>query len=88
MTPLMRLNASIYGFSFDGDQAHCREGYEDAEGVLAHFENVGSLLQEALRIADLTRLEIHGPDDELIKLRQPLAELEPRFFTVEYGLRR
>ncbi len=20
-----------YGFSFDGDQAHCREGYEDAE---------------------------------------------------------
>ena len=23
-----------YGFSFDGDQIHCREGYSDAEGVL------------------------------------------------------
>jgi len=77
-----------YGFSFDGDQAHCREGYEDAEGVLTHLENVDSLLQEALKIADLTRLEIHGPDDELMKLRQPLAELQPRFFTVEYGFRR
>ena len=33
-----------YGFSFDGDQAHCREGYADAEGLLAHLENVGPLL--------------------------------------------
>jgi len=23
-----------YGFSFDGDEAHCREGYEGTEGVL------------------------------------------------------
>ncbi|MGK7927723.1 MAG: putative quinol monooxygenase, partial [Spirulina sp.] len=29
-----------YGFSFDGDQAHCREGYEDAEGLLTHLDNV------------------------------------------------
>ena len=77
-----------YGFSFDGDQAHCREGYEDAEGVLAHLENVGTLLQEALKIAELTRLEIHGPEDELAKLREPLAEMQPQFFTLEYGFRR
>ena len=25
-----------YGFSFSGDRIHCREGYVDAEGVLAH----------------------------------------------------
>jgi len=77
-----------YGFSFDGDQAHCREGYEDAEGVLAHLENVGTLLQEALKIAELTRLEIHGPEGELAKLREPLAEMQPQFFTLEYGFRR
>ena len=77
-----------YGFSFDGDQAHCREGYEDAEGVLAHLKNVGSLLEEALKIADLTRLEIHGPEKELAKLREPLAALQPQFFTLEYGFRR
>jgi quinol monooxygenase YgiN len=77
-----------YGFSFDGDQAHCREGYDDAEGLLTHLDNVGSLLQEALKIADLTRLEIHGPEAELAKLREPLATLNPQFFTLEYGFRR
>ena len=77
-----------YGFSFNGDQVHCREGYEDAEGVLAHLENVGPLLEEALKIAELTRLEIHGPEQELAKLREPLAELNPQFFTLEYGFRR
>ncbi len=77
-----------YGFSFAGDQVHCREGYEDAEGLLAHLENVGPLLEDALKIADITRLEIHGPEEELAKLRQPLAELEPQYFVLEYGFRR
>ena len=77
-----------YGFSFYGDQAHCREGYEDAEGVLVHLDNVGSLLEETLKIVDLTRLEIHGPEEELAKLRAPLADLNPQFFVLEYGFRR
>jgi len=77
-----------YGFSFDGDEAHCREGYEDAEGLLMHLENVDLLLEEALKIAEITRLEVHGPEDELAKLREPLAKLKPQFFTLEYGFRR
>lgn len=77
-----------YGFSFDGDQVHCREGYVDSAGVLAHLENVGELLQQSLQIADLTRLEVHGPADELDQLRGPLADFEPQFFTLEYGFRR
>ncbi len=77
-----------YGFSFDGDLAHCREGYADAAGVLAHLENVGILLEASLKISKLTRLEIHGPEEELAKLRGPLAGLKPQFFTLEYGFRR
>ncbi len=77
-----------YGFSFNGNQAHCREGYEDAEGLLAHLENVGLLLQEALKIAEIERLEIHGPEEELMKLRGPLAHLKPQFFTLTCGFRR
>ena len=77
-----------YGFSFDGDEAHCREGYRDAEGALAHLDNVGALLQEALKISDLTRLEIHGPEQEVAKMREPLAGLNPQFFVLEYGFRR
>lgn len=77
-----------YGFSFDGNEAHCREGYQDADGLLTHLDNVGDLLQEALKISELTRLEIYGPEDELTRLREPLAGLKPRFFTLEYGFRR
>lgn len=77
-----------YGFSFDGDQAHCREGYKDAEGLLTHLDNVGVLLGEALKIADIIRLEVHGPEEELAKLRGPMAELKPQYFVLEYGFRR
>ena len=78
----------FYGFSFDGDIAHCREGYVDAAGLLAHLENVGALLEEAFKISEITRLEVHGPESELAKLREPLAGLNPQFFTLEYGFRR
>jgi quinol monooxygenase YgiN len=77
-----------YGFSFNGDLVHCREGYQDAEGLLAHLENVGPLIEESLKIAELARLEVHGPKQELEKLREPLAQLNPQFFVLEYGFRR
>jgi quinol monooxygenase YgiN len=76
-----------YGFTFDGEHAHCREGYADAEGLLAHLANVGPLLEEALQLAEITRLEIHGPAGELDKLRTPLAGLNPQFFILECGFR-
>ena len=76
-----------YGFAFDGDFAHCREGYTDADGLLAHLKNVEPLLKESMNYADLTRLEIHGPETELAKLRGPLSELKPQFFVLEYGFR-
>ncbi|MBN2530777.1 MAG: hypothetical protein JXR76_30600 [Deltaproteobacteria bacterium] len=78
----------FYGFSFHGGIAHCREGYADAEGVLAHLENVGELLQQALEISELSRFEIHGPRKELEKLRGPLASLNPDFYELEIGFRK
>ena len=78
----------FYGFSFHDDQAHCREGYRDAESLLAHLENVGEILQQALKIAEIIRLEIHAPAAEIAKLQAPLASLAPQFFVLEYGFRR
>jgi len=77
-----------YGFSFDDDQAHCREGYTDADAAIAHVQNVGPLLAELLKISDVTRFELHGPEAELDKLRGPFADLKPQFFKLEYGFRR
>ena len=76
-----------YGFSFDGDLAFCREGYCDADGLLAHAQNVGHLLTEIVKIADIVRLEVHGPEEEIAKLRGPLADLKPQYFKLEYGFR-
>ena len=72
----------FYEFSINGDQLFCREGYVDAEGLLAHLDNVGALLAEALQIADLVRIEVHGPAEELEKLKGPLAHLKPEWFVV------
>ena len=77
-----------YGFSFDGETAHCREGYVNAQALLAHIENVSGLLREAAKVSEITALEVHGPEAELARLREPMAALKPRFFTLEYGFRR
>jgi hypothetical protein len=77
-----------YAFSFNGNVAHCREGYVDAEALLAHLDNVGQLLGEALKVAKIIRLEVHAPAAQVDKLRGPLASLNPEFFVLEDGIRR
>ena len=79
-----------YGFSFCGDRFFCREGYAHAEGALAHLQNVGPLLEELLESgrAKLTDLQIHGPEQELAKLREPLAGFDPTYWVLDYGFRR
>ena len=72
----------FYEFSVNGDEIFCREGYTDAEGLLAHLDNVGVPLAKAMSIADLIRLEVHGPARELAKLREPLAHLKPEWFVL------
>lgn len=72
----------FYDFTINGDEVLCREGYASAEALLAHLESVDALLKEALKIADLTRLEVHGPGAEIEKLKEPLANLNPVWFTL------
>jgi quinol monooxygenase YgiN len=73
----------FYEFSVNGDDFFCREAYETAGGLLAHLENVGELLGEMLKLADVTRVEVHGPAGELEKLKGPLAHLNPVWFVTD-----
>jgi quinol monooxygenase YgiN len=77
-----------YGFSFDGNDVFCREGYEGAEGLLFHLQQQGALIQGALKISELARVEVHGTEQELAKLRGPLAQMNPHYFVLDYGFRR
>lgn len=78
----------FYSFTFMGSDAHCREGYIDANAILVHLENVQDLLGDMLAISDRLRLEIHGPCEELEKLSAPLAQLKPGFYSMEVGFRK
>ena len=70
----------FYEFTINGDEVFCREGYVNAEALLAHLENVGAMLAQALAMADLIRIEVHGPAAELAKLKEALAHLKPAWF--------
>ena len=77
-----------YGFVFNGDIAHCREAYTNAQGVLAHIENVGDIIEKALTISELVQFEIHGPKAEVDQLKEPLKDLDIKYFELEYGFRK
>eukprot|EP01025_Chloroclados_australasicus_P005847 TRINITY_DN1185_c0_g1_i2.p2 TRINITY_DN1185_c0_g1~~TRINITY_DN1185_c0_g1_i2.p2 ORF type:complete len:170 (-),score=19.67 TRINITY_DN1185_c0_g1_i2:321-830(-) len=61
-----------YNFTVNEDAGlvTCREAYEGAEGLANHLENVGPPLMEALQIADLVALEVHGPEKDLLELQR------------------
>ena len=73
----------FYEFTINGDEVFCREGYVNAAALLAHLENVGEMLAAALKMADLIRIEVHGPAAELEKLKEPLAHLRPAWFVAQ-----
>ena len=72
----------FYEFTINGDEVFCREGYVNAEALLEHLGNVGAMLDAALKLAELIRLEVHGPAAELEKLKGPLAHLNPSWFVL------
>ena len=73
----------FYEFTINGDEVFCREGYVNAEALLEHLENVEAMLAQALTMADLIRIEVHGPAAELAKLKEPLAHLKPAWFALQ-----
>ncbi len=77
-----------YNFTFNDDVVCCREAYQDADGVHAHFENCGALVGEFLKIADLMRIEVQGPAEELEKLKEAFAAFNAEYFTFACGIGR
>jgi hypothetical protein len=63
----------FYGFTVNGDEISCREAYGNAEGLLAHLENVAAPLSQMLKVADLIRVEGYDPAEELEKLKAPMS---------------
>ena len=70
----------FYNFTFNGNEMCCREAYKDAAAVQAHLENCGPALGEFLNIAELLRIEVHGPAAELDQLKEAFAAFNPDYY--------
>lgn len=77
-----------YDFTLSGDTVFCREAYAGADSLLAHLENVGPVLAEFLKIAEVLRVEVHASAEDQEKLKAPLANLNPQWFVFELGVAR
>ncbi len=77
-----------YDFTINDDVVFCREAYVEAEALLKHLENVGPVLAEFLKMADVLRVEVHGARASLEKLKSALADLKPEWFVFECGVTR
>ena len=80
-----RSETKCYFYEFlvneaSADEIFCREAYVDAQGVLTHLDNVEELLKKLTAVADVTRCEVHGPVNELAKLKSALAKMNPTYF--------
>jgi len=56
--------------------------FVNAEALLEHLGNVKAMLEVALSMAELIRIEVHGPAAQLEKLKGPLAHLNPEWFVL------
>jgi hypothetical protein len=66
----------------------CCEAYVGAEGLLRHLDNVGPVLSEFLKLAEVVRVEVHGAVAELAKLKGPLKSLNPEWFEFYAGVQK
>ena len=83
------MGCLFYGFSYADGEAYCREGYKDADSLVSHLDNVSDLFEKLVSISELVRLEVHGPQDEITKLREwpSIKKLNPKYYLVEGGFR-
>ena len=83
------MGCIYYGFSFALDEVYCRQAYKNAETLLAHLDNVSDLSQRILQVSEIIRLEIHGPAEEIAKIREfePIIKYTPKYFILKGGFR-
>ena len=70
-----------YGMSQAGDKLFVREAYVDGDAMNAHLENVGPCIEKILAgPASLDEISIHGPAEELEKVKPGTEALGATYF--------
>merc|ERR1712144_9157 len=75
-----------YGWTKVGDKLFCREAYKNAEGVLAHLDNVGALVGKMLEAAaTLDKIELHGPPAEMDQCKATMDGFGTTYWAIDSG---
>jgi len=79
--------ALYYGFAVNGNKVFCREGYQDAEGALAHVGEVKASLDKAVEMCGEGGLNLNlmGPAEELEKCKEAFGPLGCVFWETDAG---
>ena len=49
-------------------------------------DDVAEVIDKMLELSDIVRCEVHGPAEELEKVKEPLSGLNPTYFTFLSGV--
>jgi quinol monooxygenase YgiN len=72
---------TYFGWEKSGNKLNSRENFTDGNAMRAHIENVKPLLEQLKSgPALLDKLELHGPDKEMEKIKDVAASLNPEYF--------
>lgn len=76
-----------YGFSYSEEfSLVCwRQGFKDATGALGHLRRVEGKLKEVQSLVSISTVEAYGPEVELSRLKEVLAQYGCRFFVAKPG---
>ena len=75
-----------YEIGANGDEFMFREAYDGAAGWQSHMANTDPIVARLLQVATVRRLEIHGPAQELDKLRAQVSAMNPVWYIRETGV--
>jgi len=67
-------------FSFNGNQVMCKESYDTADSAKAHLDSSAPLAKRAAESADILKVEVMGPEEQLEKLRETFNEVNVMFW--------
>lgn len=67
-------------FSFNGNQVMCKESYESADVAKNHLDQSAVLAKRAAESADILKVEVMGPEEQLEKLRESFNEVNVMFW--------
>jgi len=76
-----------YGCSVDEENGvvMTREGFARGRTAITFLTMIDATLKQAAELSELTSVEVHGPQDEISRLAEPLAPLPCTFFVLDDG---